>query len=611
MTIRTNAFRLGDSLQSLERESDIFAAVRDAFEGSGFVPLTSTNHLQVSRSIVVGQVPLGRQSVSIGAFTHFEWTVERLEEAWYAVVLPRTMFMSHSSISELSPFAGAFELAVRNVETGRSGRVSAADGYWFLSRWDKSERVRTPGVWRLTFSMMELKSWGLSEDASRISQKTFDEITRDARKSPVAHLLDPNRIYEPASSQLISTDGEHLQFATGQSSEMKKVLRLGAAVPSHHAVEVGFALPAEWSDDKRSEVKEELLALWWDKAGTYGPLAAARRRLRLEPGHDTIESAWKKFGLPPYSLSRQLLAFDKHGQLVSQPTVSADVRSIFVCVHDGELPDDAHNSLMGAFKGIGRVVPVQRDTLGQKYARLNVAAEIARKAGAELWRLRDLPGASKGTVFLGLDSGSDHQRRNQQLVATAFADDGSELTQPKKFQIQGLSERIPSEVLVEGIPRWLARSNSGARHLIIHRDGRFLEGETDDLEFAFQALSLALVNVKKRSLFRTSPMPPGAKAFRLCGSRAIVVTNDQAERGSCPDPLEIELIRGDGLSMDDVVSQIFWLARVDCGLFHAKRLPVTIERANNCGSLGRRAHRKSFKASQGRRSSDPSVFVQD
>jgi hypothetical protein len=69
--------------------------------------------------------------------------------------------------------------------------------------------------------------------------------------------------------------------------------------------------------------------------------------------------------------------------------------------------------------------------------------------------------------------------------------------------------------------------------------------------------------------------------------RTVLVTNTQSQHSSMPAPIEVELVYSDGLSLRQVVSQVFWLTRIcQDNAYLPKRLPATTGWANNMAGTG-------------------------
>ena len=149
------------------------------------------------------------------------------------------------------------------------------------------------------------------------------------------------------------------------------------------------------------------------------------------------------------------------------------------------------------------------------------------------------------------------------------------------------NERISTSELVVGLKKLLSRYLGQIKHVIIHRDGRFLEGELDDFIIVLNNVGISkvsLVAVKKSNHTAITAAEEGTK-LRLSGERYLLLTNTQSELAR---PLEIELMHSDKLTLDEIVSQVFWLSRVFLNnVQHPSTIPATTHWANGIACTGK------------------------
>jgi hypothetical protein len=229
---------------------------------------------------------------------------------------------------------------------------------------------------------------------------------------------------------------------------------------------------------------------------------------------------------------------------------------------------------------------------------LNFAVMLSQKAGAVPWELTNLPGVDEKTVFVGIDLGHNHARNRSQLAFTLFDHRG----RPLDHHIVSCArndERIPSGILQHELPRFIFRRHHAApTAVIVHRDGRYLDGESDDIIGALQddILLLTLVAVKKYTCTRIIGEQLEGAFLELDKCGAVLVTNVQARRRSMPVPIGIEMVYSNHLSLKDIVSQAFWLTRVcQANAFNPRRLPATTGWANNLAATGYRRYLKGWE----------------
>jgi hypothetical protein len=403
---------------------------------------------------------------------------------------------------------------------------------------------------------------------------------------------------------------------------MKEILRLGVLQPPPRPVRL-LVVASEHSAEKTKETRRVLAAHLIERShltahpGGHDSLLA----VGASGGRDTIATIWTKnkygrgFGLTPFSLVNTRLHFydPKSGKLLSNEALKMEAESarrdsvtlIAVVLLDDDLASSEHDQLMREFRQM-KACPIKFSSLEKRSASveisvdpkwLNLALILSQKAGAVPWDLTDLPGVDEKTVFVGIDLGHNHARNRSQLAFTLIDYRGRPLDR-RIIPCPRNDERIPSEVLHRELPR-LIFERDGARPtgVIVHRDGCYVHGESDDIIEAVQdeILLLTLVGIKKDTCTRMNAEQLEGACLELDQRRAILVTNAQARRRSMPVPVEIELVYSNHLSLKEVVSQVFWLTRVCQGnAFNPRRLPVTTAWANNLASTGSRKHLKGW-----------------
>jgi hypothetical protein len=159
-------------------------------------------------------------------------------------------------------------------------------------------------------------------------------------------------------------------------------------------------------------------------------------------------------------------------------------------------------------------------------------------------------------------------------------------------------ERIAVGTVARELPRLIyGQAGRDPTQVIIHRDGRYMKGESEEIMDALHDVPrLTLVCIKKDASTRLAAEELEGAYFRLDQQRALIITNVQARHTSMPTPLEVELEEPGEQSLDNAVAQVFWLTRVcQKSAYHPRRLPVTTERANNTAATGRKVHLKGWE----------------
>jgi argonaute-like protein implicated in RNA metabolism and viral defense len=244
-----------------------------------------------------------------------------------------------------------------------------------------------------------------------------------------------------------------------------------------------------------------------------------------------------------------------------------------------------------------KALPIKKSTLLKGFASwADLTLSLAEKAKAIPWELVDLPNVDENAVFLGIDLGHDHEK-NKSNLGLVLVDHRGHVIRKREVCCPRNNERIEEEVVSEVLPGFVKIKNGYPTHVIVHRDGRYLAEEIEELSTVLKMIpSLSFISIKKSTNTRIKGLDREGTVIRLSQTRAILVTNMQAQHASMPVPIEIELNKSDCLTLDDAIRQIFWLTRVYRGsIYHPKRLPETTEIANNIASTGTKIHTRSYK----------------
>jgi hypothetical protein len=137
-----------------------------------------------------------------------------------------------------------------------------------------------------------------------------------------------------------------------------------------------------------------------------------------------------------------------------------------------------HDALMKNFRAL-RALPLKASSLTPQkgYASwVNLTLMLAQKAGAVPWRLEHLPGVDEQTAFVGVDLGHDHQADRSNLALTLVDHHGCPI-RAKLLPLSRNNEHITAGILARELPRLLGSQHRDFTQVIIHRDGRYMEGE--------------------------------------------------------------------------------------------------------------------------------------
>jgi hypothetical protein len=397
--------------------------------------------------------------------------------------------------------------------------------------------------------------------------------------------------------------GRHLRFARGRGQRPSDLRRLGFLSPPEPPLEVIVAAPAAIPEPRLRAIlnvhltpRERLLRSPRGRA--------ALREVGFSARRPSLATCWGRHGLPALRVNPALAlyrgdppCFDGAApRALAAAARAGGRRPVVLALLRDEAPASVLDGLLSQLEGCP-VQPVCLSTLSKGPAALeNLAVGLAVQAGGVPWSLVDLPEVDPGTLFLGLDLGHDHTAGRTRLGLTLMAHDGRWLAS-RVVPLPRNNERLDAGVLGRELPALLEDAGGPISRVIVHRDGRFHRGEVRALEAALSASPrCSLVAVKKDPLERFASGAAPGLVVPLAAQRALLLPRPG-------HPLEIELVRGDGLSLEAAVAQVFWLSRAWRGsLFQAARLPVTTamaDRLSATGALVRRRQSHSPPASDG------------
>lgn len=489
-----------------------------------------------------------------------------------------------------------------NMLTGVMRRIEWDQENWVWRRREKAERLED-GPWHVTLAMEDLKRIHRSQDAFHRAQEAMHAEPRDLSTTPFAAVLETSSPLVIPAHSLGTVEGNHLRFGKGVGGRIKSVIGKGLVEPPLRPVRLILCAPDSlWSQD---QIKKYLRYLFGR------PEEERRQELGLPPA-DTVRTIWQaRWGLGPYDFDTEVLTYTSDGVLSNPAALDAaitrargDGRALvgILLLPNELMPKAAWNAIHRYFRAKLRVIPVMAHTLTDKGQTASgyfgiwagMAAEIAVRAGGVPWDLYNLPGVTEQTVFLGLDLGHNHRERRSRLALTLFDHRGRSLvSEPRVLPLPVLNERLPDRsVLAPEISNLLSPIGWVPDQVIVHRDGRFLPGEEEELLAALRTIpNVSLVGIKKDAQTYFGLARDGLY-WRLTHDRSLVLTST---KGGGARPLEVEVRVPGRLTLDAAVAQVFWLTRVYQGdVMHPPKLPVTTRMANNSAGTGDKVHLKAW-----------------
>jgi hypothetical protein len=501
-----------------------------------------------------------------------------------------------------------------DLSTGKHRSLAHCDGKFGQIEQGQWKPLEGPG-WRVTLDMEALKDLGYSEKAYLSAQFTFDDLQNVLHtSSPFASLVLTLQPFELPADRAGQISGSHLRFARGSGGEPREVLKFGVLEGPPQPVQLTVVASRKRSSEEDQEARRFLNAHLAPAGSRNEP--KMREALKSVEYKDTIATIWTKqrngLSLKPFDVIKQVIhEYDPETGQLSKPgklaplahQARADGRSLIALVLvDDEIDKNGHDALMRQFRGL-KALPLKSSSLTLRTGYpgwINLALMLAQKAGAVPWCLENLPGVDEQTVFVGIDLGHDHRADKSHLAITLVDHRGCPL-EAKVSHCPRNDERIAVGTIARDLPRLIYRqAGRNPTQVIIHRDGRYMQGESEEIMDALHDVPrLTLVCIKKDANTRLAAEGLKGAYFRLDQQRALIVTNVQARHTSMPAPLEVELEESGDQTLDSAVAQVFWLTRVCQGsAYHPRRLPVTTEWANNIAATGRRVHLKGWEMSE-------------
>jgi hypothetical protein len=564
----------------------------------------------------------GRTRPTFPARAHLRctWDIEHHSGRTWIVPLPGRCYLSsqdpnHPAVSKwlLSRVQGEPAKAL-DLSTGKHRSLAFGDGKWgqlYQGEWKPLEGAG----WRVTINLEAAKDLGYSEKAYYAAQFTFDDLEKVFHgSSPFASLLLTLWPFEVPADRSGQVTGAHLRFARGSGKELREVLRLGVLAEPPQPV-----LLTVVASRKRSSGEDEVTRRFLN---AHLAPSDSRHESRMQEAlksvgyKDTIATIWTKqrngLSLKPFNVVKKMIhEYDPETGQLSEPGKLAGLAQqahaerqtlIALVLLDDEIDKIRHDALMRQFRGL-KALPLKSSSLTLRAGYpgwINLALTLSQKAGAIPWCLQMLPGVDDQTVFVGIDLGHDHRGDRSNLAITLVDHCGCPLD-ASVTRCPRNDERIAVDMVARELPRLIYhRTGLDPTQVIIHRDGRYLPGESEEIKDSLRNIPrLTLGCIKKDTNTRLAAAALEGTYFRLDEQRAIIVTNAQARHTSMPAPLEIELEEPGDQTLENVVTHVFWLTRVCQGsAYHPRRLPLTTEWANNIAETGRRVHLKGWETSE-------------
>lgn len=616
--MRLNHYRLCDSLQlppgprAVDQINEELHALLTHY---GFVREGRFGRRYVRRK------PDGELIPGVAHHLLWEWDLEWHSGSVWLAPLPRQRYLS--SDTPLAPHLlprvpgsdseGAHAL---NLSDGRRHRVRLGAGG--LERRTRGDWVPCdPGPVRLSFSMRDLREMDGSQAGQRVARLWFEELHARVMASPFVQVLAaPLVCHDAAAGATGRVTGRHLRFGGGVGSHPRDVLRLRALKAPRQSWCVVPVVPEKGTPDHDRTLRAArghlIPRVWLERSARGNDALKAVDAGATHPC--SMHDGWLRMGVERLRAGMPVLYSPATGGLetdarnewerqVREARAAGD-RVLALALLPESVRHPARERLRTALAGADHLKFVRLETLqGKPAAARNVAVGLAALAGATICRLHGLPATDARTVFVGVDLGHDHRKRRS-VIGLSLVNHRGEEKESVRLEVAANNERLPERVIRERIPALVRAWYPNPSRVVIHRDGRYLAGEEADFRQALaQFAEHTLVSVKKHPCTRAQAPDLAGRFFRVSDAEAVLVTTAQAASTSMPCPLGVELNHAGGLTLEDVVRQLFWLSMTYGGsVLHTPRVPLTISVANDVARTGRRRPRRVQRSAAAPRS---------
>lgn len=605
-----------------EYKRGVNAIIYNLFKKSGFLKIEQKQEfISITKnvvSLIIAERGKNLPQLNVRGHLRWEWDLELYNNSlWLIPILGRRFLTaqdpSFTPLNNLLKKRLADNKKIKGIDlkSGNHRQFFFQRSCWGINT-SKGFEPLTSTDWRVSLDMKLLKDLGYSTDAFHSAQFSFEEMIKAVKNSsPFEIVLKSTDPYISDEKNSGFVDGKHLRFRNGLGREMIEIRKLGILEPPPKPVELIPVISEKATEEEGKKINLILGAHFINRSKLINHTEGKNylASVGAGDGRDTISTIWSTggkykygFNLLPFSIPKPSIAYyDKNsGMIIDSKGLKEHLKIanqrkttlIALVLLEDDLEKPEHDRLMREFVGM-KAFPFLASQLHKAKGALptwiNLTLALSMKAGAVPWDLFNLPGVNDHTVFVGIDLGHNHKNNTSTIAFTLFDNHGRPIGRSIVNREEN-NERIPFEVFRDDLTNLLFDRNAEPpRQIIVHRDGRFLDGEVDDLMFILQnCLSLTLVSIKKDSFIRFDDQQPEGEFFKLDKKRIMILTNNQSKNFSVPRPLEIELIHSDHLDLTQVVSQVFWLTRVCQGnAYHSKRLPVTTGLANNIAATGK------------------------
>jgi len=556
----------------------VSAVISQALVRRGYIPRRDGGYMHPLREAVEGYPPV--KGLKLGRHRTWHWDIEEDGEvSWLVPHLTWTKLTLQPALALAAQLSHRFPERRWTLFHRRTGELHT---HQHLQDPVTLERCEDLGLAVLIPPRAEDRDWG-----------TYLQMLQDRLQDEpaFAQVADVSALREVVPGG--TTEG-HLVIKKTRIEDRRQVLKRPVHRRPDRPLQVITVLPEDPSRDLLNALTVQLR-----NVNEVSRRALPIPQLRLEHLWTTV---WK---LQPYALHHKALYYQRKSGQIQTPDVL--LRAVQSALRSGRRPvvlavtDDMDRKMVQAqlLEGAsgtphilvkaGTLIEHGPKTFPYRSCITSLALQLLHAAGGVPWALQSLPGVQTGTLFLGLDLSHDHQRSRSVLAAVLVRPSGEVLTS-HTFEFDRNDERIPSIWWTCELPAWLEGTvGRSLPHVIVHRDGRFLEGEIDDVQVGLAHVGrLELVAVKKDSGMRVDGSAT-AEILLMGPSRALVTPSPgMAKRTG--KPLELECHSGGDVVV--LARQVALLAHMRFDdIYGTVRLPITTHLAHR---LARRHFQEQF-----------------
>jgi hypothetical protein len=236
----------------------------------------------------------------------------------------------------------------------------------------------------------------------------------------------------------------------------------------------------------------------------------------------------------------------------------------------------------------------------EQYIVTNLLLGIYAKAGIQPWVLAK---PLHSDCYIGLDKSRENDKTASGIVQVVGKDGSIVWSSPLSSHERG--ERIHTETLNKAITETLYRLQEKPKHITIHRDGKEIQREIDDLKEILAPLDISFDYVSVIKSANRRMAVKDSKTNEWITKRGLAFINEQKkiaylcstdsnQRVGMAQPIKIVLSHG-STPLKKIVQDIYHLSYMNIHCTNKSRLPVTTNYADKSATFFNRSMLTSNK----------------